>query len=58
MVVGSIERSLERSISNDWEIKPYRRNYNAPQSVLSRVLFNVLLHTDDGGFHQVLKEII
>ena len=49
-VVGSFERLMEKSIANEWVVTPFRRNYNLPQSVLSRLLYNRLLGTDDGGF--------
>lgn len=49
-VVANIERQIERSISNEWNVTAYRRNFDYPQSVLSRVLFNSVLKTDDGGF--------
>lgn len=57
-VVGNIERQLEQAIANNWNIKTYRRNYDRPQSMLSRVLYNTLLRTDDGGFHQPLSSLI
>lgn len=56
-VVGNIERQYEKALSNDWEVKPYRRNYYYPQSVLSSVLFNSILKTDDGGFDMPIKKI-
>lgn len=57
-VVGNISRSLEQSLANDWEVKPFSRNYNLPQSSLSRMVFNTLLGTDDGGFTKILHELI
>lgn len=49
-VVGSIERQIERAQANGWEVNGFRRNFKLPQSVLSRVVYNLLLGTDDGGF--------
>lgn len=51
-VVGSIQRQHERSIGNDWTIGSFKRNYKLPQSILSQVVFNFMLRTDDGGFNQ------
>lgn len=48
-VVGNITRSMESALANEWDVKPYHRNYNLPQSSLSRVIFNMILGTDDGG---------
>ncbi len=49
-VVGSFQRLMLKSTTNDWVVAPIRRNFNLPQSVLSRLLYNRLLGTDDGGF--------
>lgn len=56
-VVGNISRSMERALANDWEVKPFGRNYNLPQSSLSRVIFNMILGTDDGGFDYRLADV-
>lgn len=50
-VVGNIERQMDRALANNWEVKPYNRNYDYPQSAISRVLYNTILKTDDGGFN-------
>lgn len=34
-VVSNIERQIERSISNEWNVAAYQRNFDHPQSVLS-----------------------
>lgn len=56
-VVANIERQIERSISNEWNVTAYRRNFDYPQSVLSRVLFNSVLKTDDGGFTKKIANL-
>ncbi|WP_193085348.1 hypothetical protein [Halomonas sp. 3F2F] len=56
-VVGNISRSMERALANEWEVKPFGRNYNLPQSSLSRVIFNIILGTDDGGFTYRLADV-
>ena len=57
-VVGNISRNMERALANGWDVKPFNRNYNLPQSSLSRIIFNVVLGTDDGGFEKTLHELI
>lgn len=57
-IVSNIERQFERALAGNWNAPSYRRNYVYPQSVLSRVMFNALLGTDDAGFHQKLSEIL
>lgn len=49
-VPGSIERQCERALANGWQVTSFNRNYNLPQSALSRVVYNSLFGTDDGGF--------
>lgn len=57
-VVGAITRYMEQAIANEWEVKPFKRNYNLPQSMLSQIVFNTVLNTDDGGFHRPLHELL
>lgn len=57
-IVGNIQRQLDRAVANNWEINPFRRNYDKPQSILSQVLFNTCLRTDDGGFSEPLWKLI
>lgn len=57
-VVGSISRNMEQALANDWYVKPFNRNYNLPQSSLSRIVFNTLLGTDDGGFKHPLHKLL
>jgi hypothetical protein len=56
-VVGNIERQIERALANEWNVTAYKRNYDHPQSVLSRTLFNTVLKTDDGGFSKRVSEL-
>ena len=57
-VIGGIERKYERYITNGWEIKPAKRNFNLPISTMSQVLYGTTLHTDDGGFYTPPDKII
>lgn len=58
MVVGSIVRNMELALINKWNIKPFRRNYKLPQSAISSLIFNDVLRTDDGGFHNKIIDIL
>lgn len=51
-VVGSFERLMEKIHADEWVVTPFTRNFNLPQSALSRLIYNRLLGTDDGGFTQ------
>jgi hypothetical protein len=57
-VVSNIQRQYEQAIANNWDVKAFRRNYDRPQSVISQVVFNTCLKTDDGGFSKPLNELI
>ncbi len=57
-IVRNIQKQYERALANNWEIKAFSRNYNMPQSIISQVIFNLLLKTDDGGFTQQIEKII
>ena len=57
-VVGGIERRFERALANNWTTKPFNRNFNLPLSILSQVLYNTTLQTDDGGFKKPTHEVI
>jgi hypothetical protein len=57
-VVGNIQRHLDRALANNWTIGAFRRNFSLPQSILSQVVFNTCLGTDDGGFTQPLWKLI
>ncbi|MCV5689033.1 hypothetical protein OFN32_33000, partial [Escherichia coli] len=57
-VVGNISKNMERALANGWEISPFRRNYKMPQSSISRLLFNTILGTDDGGFDYPLYQLL
>ena len=51
-VVGAIERNFERAYAEKWKVKSYKRNFYLPQSMISRVVFNVIFHVNDGFSHQ------
>lgn len=55
-VVGKIERTCERAISDGWNVSDFNRT-KVPQSLLSRVIFNTVLGTNDGGFNSTLKQL-
>jgi hypothetical protein len=56
-VVGNVEKQIERASANGWDVASYRRNFDHPQSILSRVLFNTVLKTADAGFEQPLDKL-
>jgi ribosomal protein S10 len=57
-MVGIIERHIEKVEANNWDVKSYKRMFDMPQSQVSRVLFNLLLHTDDDGFNKKIMDLL
>lgn len=56
-IVGNIERSIERSVAEDWNVKGFGRNFNIPQSILCEVVYNFILKKHDAGFNLNFVEI-
>ncbi|MGG4664889.1 hypothetical protein [Providencia vermicola] len=57
-VVDAMKRMYERYSANGWQIYSKYRRRDYPQSVLCQILFVFILHTDDGGIHKPLNQII
>lgn len=41
---------IDRARSEHWEIKPFRRRFELPQSLVSQVLYDAILGVGDRGF--------
>jgi hypothetical protein len=52
IAIHGVERYGERALENGWEIIKYSRNREVPQSILSLVLFNLVLLINDDGFNE------
>lgn len=48
--VAALERLPERAAAEGWDLKPFGRNYQLPQSIVSEVLYNLALQLGDAGF--------
>lgn len=57
IVPGSIQRMSERAIAEGWEIRPYNRDFRAPQSIISEVLFNTALRLGERGFKEIPPKV-
>lgn len=53
-VPGSIQRTAERALAEGWDIKPFRRDFRAPQSMVSNILFNTALQAGERAFSECL----
>lgn len=58
LVLNGILRIMEQSLINKREVRPFSRNYGIPQSSLSRIVFNTVLGSDDGGFKKPLHDLV
>jgi len=56
LIAGRISRTMERAISNNWDITKYGRGYNYPQSIVSEIFFNRVLNIGDEGFDTIAKD--
>lgn len=53
MVIASCESYGERAILSSWDLKPYSREKQLPQSQLSRTFFDAILQIGTDGFYKV-----
>lgn len=49
-VIGSIQKYGERARAEKWDIKPYKRHWDCPQSMISQVFYDVVLRIGERGF--------
>jgi hypothetical protein len=48
--ITSIQRQAEKAITEKWDLKPFRRNYQIKQSIVSDVFYNLATRLGDEGF--------
>ncbi|NOT15662.1 MAG: hypothetical protein HOP21_08845 [Methylotenera sp.] len=54
---GASLRWADKARSEGWEIKSFSRNYNLPRSMLSYVLYDVMLKIGEKGFTEPLSNL-
>ena len=52
-IISRMQNYGEKAIAESWGVKHGRRDFNCPQSVLSRVLFDTALKIGSKGFNEV-----
>jgi len=52
-VISRMQNYGDKAVAEKWEVKHGRRDFNCPQSVLSRVLFDTALKIGSKGFNEV-----
>lgn len=53
--VATIQSKAERYIANQWDPKPFERNYSLPESILSRLFYSVVLGLGDAGIKEKIS---
>jgi hypothetical protein len=53
LVINNCERFGEKAIAEKWQLTSYRRNYNLPETIVSKVLFDRILKISSLGFTEV-----
>ena len=52
-MIGECQRWADRARAENWEVKPFKRNFNLPRSAISHVFFDVFLKIGEAGFDAV-----
>lgn len=52
-MIGECQRWADRARAENWEVKPFKRNFNLPRSSISHVFFDVFLKIGEAGFDSV-----
>ena len=55
-MAGACQRWADKARAERWAVEPYRRNFNLPRSMLSQVLYDVMLKIGEKGFNEVITE--
>lgn len=49
-MIGECQRWADRAKAENWEVKPFKRNFDLPRSSISHVFFDVFLKIGEDGF--------
>lgn len=52
-MIGECQRWADRATAENWEVKPFKRNFDLPRSSISHVFFDVFLKIGEDGFNCV-----
>lgn len=52
-MIGECQRWADRARAENWEVKPFKRDFNLPRSAISHVFFDVFLKIGEDGFNCV-----
>lgn len=52
-MIGECQRWADRARAENWEVKPFKRNFDLPRSAISHVFFDVFLKIGEAGFDSV-----
>lgn len=54
-MIGECQRWADRAKAENWEVTPFKRNFNLPRSAISHVFFDVFLKIGEAGFNSVAQ---
>lgn len=49
-MIGECQRWADRAKAENWEVKPFKWNFDLPRSSISHVFFDVFLKIGEAGF--------
>ena len=55
--IGACQRWADRARAENWEVKPFRRNFELPRTVVSYVLHDVFFKIGERGFSERIRTI-
>jgi hypothetical protein len=55
-MIGACQRWADRARAEGWLIEVFKRNYKLPRSMISYVLFDVILKIGERGFNNVVSQ--
>jgi hypothetical protein len=56
-MIGACQRSADHARVHGWDVPPFRRNFDLPRSMISYVMFDVLLKIGERGFSDPIGNI-
>ncbi len=57
VLIGACQRWADRARVENWEVKPFRRNFELPRTVVSYVLHDVFFKIGERGFSERIRTI-
>lgn len=56
-MIGACQRWADHARTAGWVVFPFKRNFNLPRSMISYVLFDVILRIGECGFTEIIAQL-